>query len=378
MILPLKIFIDRYVGSVMLRLSAFFRRDRKKIATGYIVVCKFYGIGSIVQSTMLLNQIKSLQSDVKIIYLTSAGNLEIAQRIRFIDDILIVDDRNFLLLIKSMIKVIRLLKNKNPEIFYDIETHAYFSTVIALLGRMQTIKCLYSSSTMHKKHYTDSAMLYDGTKKLSNIYASLCNGDNAVNLLYDFNHAGLSEGINISKLNGKKYIVCNINASSLRTERRWPLQNFAMLIEKLSFIDKRLFFVLTGNASERKYVESLITCLPEAFQQSVMNTAGKINLQELMQIIKNSKFVLTNDTGPMHIALALQKPLVALFGPNNPDAYVFNPSDVIVYKKVSCSPCVHLHYKSPCNGDNICMKNITVAEVFEKCILLLNHECALN
>ena len=75
---------------------------------------------------------------------------------------------------------------------------------------------------------------------------------------------------------------------------------------------------------------------------------------------------MTNDTGPMHIAFSCGTPTVALFGPASPIQYPGIKNTSIIYKDVYCSPCVHDFVIPPCNGDNICMKLITVSEVFEK------------
>lgn len=99
--------------------------------------------------------------------------------------------------------------------------------------------------------------------------------------------------------------------------------------------------------------------------------AGKISLPELFAAIHEAKLVITNDSGPMHIAYAMQKPVVALFGPCSPQQYGINPNGIVIYKNIYCSPCVHDFIIPPCKGDNQCMKLITVSEVVNACCHLL-------
>jgi hypothetical protein len=64
--------------------------------------------------------------------------------------------------------------------------------------------------------------------------------------------------------------------------------------------------------------------------------------------------------------------VVALFGPCSPQQYGVNPSGIVIYKNIYCSPCVHDFIIPPCKGDNQCMKLISVAEVVNACCHLLD------
>jgi ADP-heptose:LPS heptosyltransferase len=160
------------------------------------------------------------------------------------------------------------------------------------------------------------------------------------------------------------YIVINPNASDLRIERRWPMEKFSTLIDRMNaaFPEKKI--VLIGSRSEVPVSEFVISGLKK--KESVVDTSGKLSLSELITLIGGSSFMVTNDTGPMHISFALKKRTIALFGPASPVQFGNHPQAVSVYKKTPCSPCVHSSVKPPCNGDNICMKNISVEEVFER------------
>jgi ADP-heptose:LPS heptosyltransferase len=88
----------------------------------------------------------------------------------------------------------------------------------------------------------------------------------------------------------------------------------------------------------------------------------------LLDLIKNVKLMITNDTGPMHMAFAIGTPTVSLFGPCSPQQYGSQSlgikNNASFYKKLYCSPCVHDFIVPPCKGDNQCMKKIMVNEVF--------------
>jgi heptosyltransferase II len=93
----------------------------------------------------------------------------------------------------------------------------------------------------------------------------------------------------------------------------------------------------------------------------VINFAGKTSIRELMALILSCSVVLTNDSGPMHIASALKVPLVALFGSTSAIKTGPYNRDIVIHKYVECSPC----YKRVCPIDFRCMKRIEVDEVYQ-------------
>ena len=92
---------------------------------------------------------------------------------------------------------------------------------------------------------------------------------------------------------------------------------------------------------------------------NALSLAGKTTLKDLIEIMRNAKFVVTNDSGPMHIAAALNVPVFAIFGPTNPlRTGPYGKSHVIIRKGLECSPC----YKKNCRTVQ-CMELISVKEV---------------
>ena len=96
---------------------------------------------------------------------------------------------------------------------------------------------------------------------------------------------------------------------------------------------------------------------------------GKTELCELIALIACCDLFITNDSGPMHLAAALQVPTVAIFGPTNEIATgPLSPRAVVLNKKVECSPCL----LRECPIDHRCMTRITVDEVYQHASRLLS------
>ena len=91
--------------------------------------------------------------------------------------------------------------------------------------------------------------------------------------------------------------------------------------------------------------------------------AGKTSLKTLSALLERVDLLVTNDSGPMHIAAALGTPVVALFGPTNPGLTgPYGDGHIVIRKEMECSPCL----RGPCiHGRPICMEAITEEEVME-------------
>ena len=99
--------------------------------------------------------------------------------------------------------------------------------------------------------------------------------------------------------------------------KRWPHYHYAALAEKLIAEGNQV--VLFGSAKDHPAGEQIRLSLPENAQSYCLNLAGKTTLDQAVVMIAACQAVVSNDSGLMHVAAALDKPLVALYGPSSPD-----------------------------------------------------------
>jgi len=99
--------------------------------------------------------------------------------------------------------------------------------------------------------------------------------------------------------------------------RTYPWELYAEVVERLV---ERLgaTVALTGAASERDLAERVLGLVRPAYRRSVLPLAGELSFAELCALIESADLTITNNTGPMHVAAALQTPVVALFALTNP------------------------------------------------------------
>jgi lipopolysaccharide heptosyltransferase II len=160
------------------------------------------------------------------------------------------------------------------------------------------------------------------------------------------------------KTGGAKWIA--IQPGARWSNKRWPVENFAELVRQLAekFPDAR--FAILGGGEDKPLGEIISRVAPSRSS----NLCGEISLPEMVEWIRLCKLMVTNDTGPMHVAAALRKPLVALFGPTEPRRTgPYGQLENVLRIELPCSPCL----KSDCAYEkpNECLKAILPATVFE-------------
>lgn len=137
----------------------------------------------------------------------------------------------------------------------------------------------------------------------------------------------------------------------------WPMERWRELAIRL--LKEDVWIVFFGDAT----AEVMIKEICQNFPERVMNLAGVTSLRELACLIKSCNLLITNDSGPMHIAAAFDVPLVALFGSTDDrKTGPYGKKESVIHKRVSCSPC----FKRVCPIDFRCMKKIQVDEVVER------------
>jgi lipopolysaccharide heptosyltransferase II len=125
--------------------------------------------------------------------------------------------------------------------------------------------------------------------------------------------------------------------------KRWPVEYFSQVVRDLAA--RRVFrFVLLGAPEDRSIAESIASAAP----QRCLNLAGQTSLPEMVEWIRASELIITNDTGPMHVAAALGKPMVAIFGPTEPRRTgPYGHLEEALQLDLPCVPCLRSRCRNP-------------------------------
>lgn len=142
--------------------------------------------------------------------------------------------------------------------------------------------------------------------------------------------------------------------------KEWPQEKWYSLIKSLQY---RANFVCLGGPKEATQYKPLMDSLAaEGIDQIILNMLGKTTLQEVGALIESCDVVVTADTGALHIALALNKPVVALFGPTDPKLWgpLTGIFKVLVNDELDCLGCRKRRCPKP---DQYCMSGIEPVRV---------------
>jgi len=166
------------------------------------------------------------------------------------------------------------------------------------------------------------------------------------------------------KLKENQRPVIAICPAAKHYTKRWLKEYYVELSEKL--IDEyNACMVILGGPEDRAYCEDTRLLIGE---EHAMNVAGELSLLQSAAVFDQCDFVVTNDTGLMHIAAARKKNLIAIFGPTVRELGFFpygTNSKVIEHPDLSCRPCTHIGSNECPKKHFRCMKEITPDQVFE-------------
>jgi len=146
--------------------------------------------------------------------------------------------------------------------------------------------------------------------------------------------------------------------------KRWSADSYAALADRL-ITDGRTV-VVVGSKAERDVALEVIGKM----RKKPVDLTGKTSVEELTAILATVDLLVTNDTGPAHIAAALGRPTLVIFGPTNPlTTRPLSGQAQILRHPPDCAPCM----LRDCPIDHRCMTAITVDEVTEQATGLLKR-----
>jgi lipopolysaccharide heptosyltransferase II len=145
--------------------------------------------------------------------------------------------------------------------------------------------------------------------------------------------------------------------------KRWPVDKYAALIDRLAVELKAKIFIFAG-PQEKSDVEKILSSVQHKNSCFEFTAA---TLPQTVALVEKCSLFIGNDTGPLRFADALNKKIVALFGPVNERVYGPYPFDekrtVVLKKDLPCRPCYNNFRLSDCKSNRRCMDDIEVEEV---------------
>jgi len=331
-----------------------------------ILVIKLVGLGSIIQSTQLLAAVKEKYPESRLIFLCFREVVPLVERLPDVDEISVLDDSTYLRLLLGVLRFVFGVGRRRPDLVIDLEVHSEFSTVLSTLTCARDRAGFYLITARSRRGLYTHLMYYNQLRHVQEAYRQLGRalgaqpavGRPVAPEITDTDREAVDELLARWALGGRKLLLVNPNAGELCPERRWEADKFARVMEEFAAREEVLVATI-GSPAEREYNESVRQLVRASLRERIMNTAGILSLGELLALLERAAVLLTNDSGPLHLAAALGTPTVSLWGPETPDTFrPLTGSHRVIWAAPYCSPCIHRVDEPPCGGDNICMKRI--------------------
>ncbi len=156
-----------------------------------------------------------------------------------------------------------------------------------------------------------------------------------------------------------------VNPTARWEAKRWPSERYAMIGDHIRDVLGGSTVIIGGE--DEKDVVAVVTGMMKG---DFIDLSGELSLRELTALLAEADGLVTNDTGPMHIAAALGTPVVAIFGPTDPARTgPYGRGHRVVRSNVMCSPC----FSRVCNKGRLeCMESVSIEDVTKALESLLN------
>jgi len=163
-----------------------------------------------------------------------------------------------------------------------------------------------------------------------------------------------------------------IHAGSVHpSAKRWPARSWSRFVDDLNEVTGARI-VLTGSKSDEPVAVEVL----KNVSRPIVSLVGRTTVEELLGLLARADLVAGGDSGPLHLAVALGRPVVAAYGPTDPRIYgPYNPvaPTELHRKDLPCSPCYPTTASPDCPlGDPICMRLVTVQKMVESAVDLLS------
>ncbi|MBI1824719.1 MAG: glycosyltransferase family 9 protein [Nitrospirae bacterium] len=333
-----------------------------------ILIIKLSSLGDVIQSLPVASALKTCFPSTEISFLVNReyGELLIGQP--SIDKIFLFDRRiknRFFQGFYSNWVLIQTLREKSFDLVIDLQG-LFRSGLIAWLSRGRKTIGFDNSREGSRHFYGQRVLVPDPTIHAVDRYLLIPKslgwvGEPEFLIPIDEKDKVFIEDFMKSEKIDPGLPIVAIHPTARWATKRWPAHHFRRLTVLLHQ-SKGFQVVFLGSHGELPDIRKIVSGMTV---RPILAT-GKFSLKQLSAFLIRSAILVTNDSGPMHLAVALNVPVLALFGAS--DFHKTGPygrEEQVVYKNVACSPCL----KRTCHNHPFpmeCMESITPEEVFEK------------
>lgn len=373
--LGLPLCVAAWVLSLPRRLLA--RPPARRTRANRILVIKFLGMGSVLLSTPLLRRLRKAHPEARISFLTFAANAPLVRRLPGVDEVIVVQTGGLSALLRQVPTLLLRLRRRRFDVAVDLEFYSRLSNLVAWGSGARRrvgffVRARWRGSLLTDPVYFNATLpigeaVLALARPLGAEHAPPVEPPDAPSLGEYELRAAEARLLTLGVPERGAVVVVNVNASDLCDERRWPPERFARLVEsfdeRIARIDR---FVFIGTAREAPVVQSVLSEIEPELLPSCLDLCGRTSLVELVVLLRRAALMVSNDSGPLHLAASLGRPTVSFYGPETPRLYgPVGERHLVFYAGHWCSPCLSVYNAkiAMCDGENECMRQIGLEQV---------------
>lgn len=343
--------IDRYVGIPLIFLLGLVKSKKHKESSQNIAFLMTAALGDTLLFSSLVKELKEQSPKLKLTMFCGSSNRIMVDLVGGFDEVVNIS-------IKNPLSAIKIIRKYQFDTFVDCGQWPRLNAILTFFSKSK-YKVGFKTPGQFK-HYA-----YDQVVEHSKGVHEEVNFKYLLEVLSK-NLKSKPQLIAKNKFNEKFCIFHMCPSGEKSYLKEWPLERWIELSKFV--IDEGYKVYLTGGPIDFEKNQQLAT---EFSPGQVVNLSGKTNLQQVTDYLASASFVVSVNTGIMHMAAAVNAPLIALHGPTDPMRWgPLSEKAVIMKPSLSCSPCLNLGFEYGCN-QNLCMQDISVENVKEKIASIL-------
>jgi heptosyltransferase-3 len=345
-------FADRWFGiPVIAILGVVSKRRRLPDPISVVGILMLGVIGDTILAASIARAVKIWRPKVTVVALVSKGNVGAIDLVDGIDEVMVVP-------IERLFKAVRVVRRLKFDVLIDTSQWPRIGAVLAVTSRSRYT--IGFETAGQYRHYGYDAVVEHSPERheVDNFRELLMPLGLSTHVQPSLRH-DLMQALPL--LAGIRYVVFHPWATGFRSGlREWPTERWVALAHALEGTGTSI--VITGGPGDRAAAEALATAIDRPAIVRVL--AGKTSLTELTRVLAHADAVVSVNTGTMHIAALLNRPLVALHGPTNPRRWgpIGNSAVVVGPGPSEGGAYLNLGFEYPPHPAD-CMGMISVADV---------------
>jgi ADP-heptose:LPS heptosyltransferase len=341
---------------------------------GHVLVVKFWGMGNWALLRPVVRDLRDRWPGARVTVATLAANEPLVRDLA--DRLLLVRSDGLLAIARDLVAAAAALRRDPPDLAVDFEQFARSSALLARLGGAAQRVGFRSGAPGRDGLYT-VLVPFRADAHASRSFRDLAEAAGVAPGAYRAGdlaptERGRAEALRLLPDAGAGVVALHPGSGDNFPGRRWSEGGFAAVGRAAAARGHRV--VVTGGAAET----ALAARVAAAVGPAALSAAGRLSVEGLVGLLARCRALVSNDTGPVHVASALGVPVLAIFGPNTPVLYgPLSAGSRAFFRGLPCSPCLTTaNYRSSRCRIFTCMASIPTGEVAAALAALLDSRGA--